>query len=73
MIEVTDNEIHTRKITIPKEDLIEALGKTIESLKVSKVLGDKTNVHVQCWNTNGTKMCGDIDKVVVFVTRERVI
>tara|TARA_R100000781_G_scaffold107276_2_gene71465 strand:- start:519 stop:740 length:222 start_codon:yes stop_codon:yes gene_type:complete len=73
MIEVTDNEMHTRKVTIPKEYLIEALQKTIESLKVPKVLGDMTSVDVQCWNANGTKVCSDIDKIVIFVTRERVI
>ena len=73
MIEVQDNEMHTRRVTIPKEYLIEALGKTIEGLKVSKVLGDMTSVDVQCWNANGTKVCSDIDKVVIFVRRERVI
>ena len=73
MIEITDHEMHTRKITIPKEYLIEALEKTIESLKVPKVLGDTTSIEIQCWNANGTKVCSDIDKIVIFVARERVI
>ena len=72
MIEVQDHEMHTRKVTIPKEHLIEALGKTIESLKMSTILGDMTSVAVQCWNANGTEVCSDIDKVVIFVRRERV-
>ncbi len=73
MIEITDYELHTRKVNIPKEQLIQALQKTIESLKVPKVLGDTTSIDVQCWNANGTKVCNDIDKIVIFVARERVI
>ena len=73
MIEISRSKTEKATASVPKEDLIEILSKNIEDLKNIKAIGDSVEINIVCWNSNGSKVCDDISRIEVMITRERTI
>ena len=72
-IEVLEKEVVQRTIRIDKEDLIELLESKMAIANVPIALADTVEFRFKCWDHKGAKVCEDLNKLEVIITRVRSI
>jgi hypothetical protein len=70
-IEVLEKEVTQRTLRIDKEDLIEILESKIAIANVPIALTDKVEFRFKCWDHKGARVCEDLSKLEVIITRVR--
>mgnify|MGYP003138510142 CR=1 FL=1 len=72
-ISTTEKEVLQRVISLDKKDLIELFESKVYSANLPIILSDNIDFKFKCWNHKGTKVCEDLEKLEVVITRVRSI